>query len=61
MGIETLLDFSFGFALCWKWVVVKKENLVWVLCFGNALYQISICSSVQLVVSWFVSYAVLLF
>lgn len=24
MGIETLLFFSFGFPLCWKWMVVKK-------------------------------------
>ncbi|WVZ16291.1 hypothetical protein V8G54_009273 [Vigna mungo] len=34
--IGAIFNFSFGFAFCWKWVVVKEDNLVWVLGFGGA-------------------------
>ena len=37
VGVETLLDFSLGCVLYWKWVVVNKEKIEFGFC-GDCLY-----------------------
>ena len=32
VGVETLLDFSLGCVLYWKWVVVNKEKIEFGFC-----------------------------